>query len=1551
MRNIDKRNRICSLALSVAIVGAVGIAGTAGCAEERDPINRVQADALSKAFFVGNDFQSLDDDPEFYTRATLTDVGYGASGYNFTDSIAPISRIKWVITEDLLIGRIAYERIDGTDGNGYGARADEGVIVVAYPITNHFDISNAYNSATGEELNVVEENSVDRPWYAREFFRVDWSTNLNTNAYDFDTLSLIGLFGGVTYEPLAYHISDPSHEDAPFFDVEQGYFDVTNKAFVTPETIDLSSLGGDVIPACFLSSMITGGTAPAGNCNPTELTVKHSFLRVKPSDYEPVDWGDGWKFKAYGAFSTERFGYDRRYGLSDSKWLRFANLYNIWDRSHYYEEPDAMTGEVACTDGHVVGDERSCDEAIQALGLPQGSECDAFRERCTLPFRERTPKPFAWHYTVGSDMEYWEPTRDAAHQWDVAMRTAVQVAKRAECDDAGAANCENDYPMYAGQQQENDDALALAKEVDDCRAGLTHAEFGRDEGACATLADTIASARGYSAGVTAIAKMPELVVLCPSVVTEGDHEACGKPGTAARVGDLRHHTVSVIREPEIGSPWGFGPAGSDPLTGEVFASRLAVWSAPTDLYSQKLIDAMAFATGHLTSESVTDGSYVQNWPEATESTAALGFLPALSTDQVKSRVASFVGVPAGDVAERTPLSAATVVNLSEILSDLRQNVQASSTAGAPAANVIRTRRERAKDTDFEAQLLTDEMIKYAGAQELPAGELLVKLASPMRSASPTHARDLARWRDQALADRGVCMIDHAPATIALTDMSRALQDKFGSFANRDNAEKARRYLARRLHFGVVAHEMGHTMGLRHNFVSSSDALNYRPQYWQLRTRDGAVKGACGSSVDGENCVDKRYLDPVTADERENLLTMFMQSSVMDYAGEPLQNLAGLGAYDFAATRMFYGRKIAVYQSEDYAVGTDIGDGLLNKMDNFGGLIGIPAVVGDHYARMPEELERLGGPGAGLITNCWEVEDPAQFKPAAWNSDVDGAWDPLLDGGLVAPGGVVTRCADQPVAYTSWDKLRFATVSDGASSFSRAGPSVDPRGRLRVPYGFATDNWADLGNVSVYRHDNGADMYELADFLIGQQELWHIFDNYRRGQQSFSVRGASGRVLRNNLKLRDAAKGLGFLKNLYRDVALENGAPIDAVWAQVAPSFETNIVAAGAIFDHFARVMARPEPGLHCKLPGTNYLSSEADMYWQPSLGGCASVEIPNGATGAFGDVGIGGKPLESSYATDHGEHNTDYIMNAGAYYDKVTVPMLFAESEDNFVSSSRRDFLDARFRATSLADLFPDGYRRWLANNLTGDVFLKGPRLSASISGSPDVISSNGHLFPKLPIAWTSWWLDEPKSCFPHRGTTICSTPADGELDPEAPTASVAIDPQIGWEQQKFLIANTLLYLPMNEKTQWMDMMRIWQLGFEADPGIENRIEFHHPDGRIFVARTYGKEEIFGKVVQRGIAARVLEYANELLLSGYETADGPDVDGDGEPDWYLPVYGIDGRAVVINPGNGESGCGRNRACAALGDYASVPAFMAQTYATFGFSQPSERGVFDPSVRR
>ena len=67
---------------------------------------------MPKSFFIGN-IADNNDDPEFYMRNTVVDVPYGAAQDGlFTSTYAqPVTRIKWVIQEHQLIGRLTYERI------------------------------------------------------------------------------------------------------------------------------------------------------------------------------------------------------------------------------------------------------------------------------------------------------------------------------------------------------------------------------------------------------------------------------------------------------------------------------------------------------------------------------------------------------------------------------------------------------------------------------------------------------------------------------------------------------------------------------------------------------------------------------------------------------------------------------------------------------------------------------------------------------------------------------------------------------------------------------------------------------------------------------------------------------------------------------------------------------------------------------------------------------------------------------------------------------------------------------------------------------------------------------------------------------------------------------------------------------------------------------------------------------------------------------------------------------------------------------------------------
>jgi hypothetical protein len=1614
--------------LRAGLVGTVGLVagGALGCAEEREPINRVQPDALNKSFFVGKSLTDDKDNPEFYAQGTVVDVGYGAAQDGlFTSTYAqPVSRIKWQVTEDLLIGRLSYERIQDSDGKkGAGKSTDQGVIVVAYPITSHFDIRYDYNPATGEELNVLVENSSDRPWFDREYFRVDWSQNLNVDSYDFDTLSMMGVYGGVEYESLKYYVNDKSDPDAPHFDESTGYFDVTNKAFAKPKQIDLSHLGWgiDKFPACFLDNDFFGGSAPSGTCNPVELTIRQSFRKVVDKDYEPANW-DGKRFTAYGAFTVDRSGYARNYGMSDDKWYRFITRYNIWDRSHYYDDPEAMTGEVECftpktttagADPHrddtyidangeiqpgANGTEDECEEVGRKTGIA-GSHCDEFKQRCTLPYRARKEVPQVWYYTKESDPAYFDGSSWATHEWDVAMRGAVMAARNAECKSTtgDAAGCDTTYPMYRGQMDEDWDAINLAREVDACRAGTAYG--GKN---CDNVATDVGNERGYDPGVIAIAKMPQMIVLCHSPVIEGDDKLCGPVGREVRMGDLRYHQVNVISTPQTPSPWGIYTDAEDPLTGEKISASINVWSSITDLWSQGIVDQMRYLNGELSTEDVTEGTYVKDWAVASEAAGGTGVLPAMTAEEMNRRVLGSAGVMPDQMKDvGADGSIVSKPEWAEALENVRQmarDVRADALAPSMNRPTYEARRNGAVGTPVEAELTTKAMQQLAGTDQLPVNDAVMNFASPLRGNHPHVHRDLKQLKEIALADRGMCIMESAfPSPVALTSLDRALQAKFkdainpntgepyGTLADPqyntkqnqlDRAEAMRQFLAQRAHYSVIAHEMGHSVGLRHNFVSSSDAWGFRPQYWQLRTKNGKVSTACAdlkTEAEAENCVGPRYYDPITKNERDQLITMFSHQSAMEYAGEAAQDLIGLSAYDFAAARMFYGQTVAVHADVDMNADKALGRAALDKMDGFGGIIGYQytanGTTGIHYSQLQKSWKMLD---AASCTSLSE-EQVQRLRPSDWNDARDGKWDPLLDGLIVKVDGEYSKCKTRKVDYVPWQRMR-----DNGKDFGLRYSSVDSQKRTRVPYGFATDRWADLGNVAVYRHDNGADVYELFNFFIGQQEVGHIFDNYRRNRQSFSVRSASMRTLeRYNTKMRDAAKGLGLLVNIYKDFALESGFDFTTEWPGIAKQFyQDNILASGLAFDHYARQVARPQAGNHHKVANDLTLRSTDDIYSTP---GVTALVVPNGASGYRSDnspagaaaIGIGGRPLENALADDKGnDYDSEYTINAGSYYDKAWAAMLMTESVDNFISASRQDFLDARYRSVSLADVFPDGYRRWLANNLTGDEFLKGAWVKTA-NGNPVVDSKK---FPTTPIGWTSWWPAEgPQVCFPGAGSTVCSavgwTPGQFESETVDMANVMPIEGQVGWEQQKFLIAWTMNYLPENQQQHWLNMLRVWEMGVDGDPGFDARIEFHDPTGKVYVAKRFGQEVLFPgtkyeKAVEKGVTARVLQYANELLQQAY-VVDEVDFDNDGTVDWYKARLNEDaaspqyGQALVkydatiqsssptcTSSDNTGCTCTSNRACVKLSRYVELPFFIRQALSAYGLADPSMKGIWD-----
>ena len=128
-----------------------------GCAEPIEDIDRTQ----------GNLIQKTDFDHEWHMLQTVTGVP-ATHWVTFVGETSVMERVRWEIHHDYIIAYRSYQRLRNAE-NPSGTATFDGTEnpIAAYSISRHVDIKRQYNSATGEQSNVISENTSDRPWFER----------------------------------------------------------------------------------------------------------------------------------------------------------------------------------------------------------------------------------------------------------------------------------------------------------------------------------------------------------------------------------------------------------------------------------------------------------------------------------------------------------------------------------------------------------------------------------------------------------------------------------------------------------------------------------------------------------------------------------------------------------------------------------------------------------------------------------------------------------------------------------------------------------------------------------------------------------------------------------------------------------------------------------------------------------------------------------------------------------------------------------------------------------------------------------------------------------------------------------------------------------------------------------------------------------------------------------------------------------------------------------------------------------------------------------------
>ncbi len=397
-------------------IGAVAatLLFAASCAQSNGDVVRVQPNVVRKSDLL---------DGQWFFRNTVTWTPFNTQ-FTYPGQTGNMEKLVWEIQEGNLVGYRSYpytvgaesnvdanSKVSGTTakycdaaGKCTGGQKYYGAPVVAFPVKSHFDIQRGYNPATGEQTNVISENTSDRFWNQREYMRVDWSQNVLNKASGLNWGTVQNPQSGVTssnwiqpnepgsdpYEWPTFEYKDPDG-DGPAKE-QLTYFDITGRYMAMPDTQYYEGYGN--IPLCWFASGIY-------DCSAAEIHIRTSIAKVDTTwsrDYEPLQFGNE-LMSYFGFFRTERLNYDRKFGYNESARILLANRHRVW--KEYYQKSN---GEVTDT---------------------------------AIPMAARTPEPVKYYFTPANRMggeeryaEFWEPGRRIEADYDRAFRRAIAAAQQ-----------------------------------------------------------------------------------------------------------------------------------------------------------------------------------------------------------------------------------------------------------------------------------------------------------------------------------------------------------------------------------------------------------------------------------------------------------------------------------------------------------------------------------------------------------------------------------------------------------------------------------------------------------------------------------------------------------------------------------------------------------------------------------------------------------------------------------------------------------------------------------------------------------------------------------------------------------------------------------------------------------------------------------------------------------------------------------------------------------------------------------------------------------------
>jgi hypothetical protein len=1188
----------------------------------------------------------------------------GSPTYSF-----PIARVRFVIDEDYLFAYRSYELVSG--GNDDARDKDfMGQPLAVFKIEAHVEIRQDYDAVTGENTNVTEENTTDLKWYDRKFMRVDWSRNL-LGDFSANDVEANELFTAFRRESVPFFVKEDPKSDFPksyqpqFVRVSQDeqYSRKDEWDDTDDDTVHYMSFVTQEAWSPRGSCLTTGGV-----CASATATMRNSFLRVPPKhEYAALTQTNN-EFDRFGLFRSHQPTYarggadksvQRKHCVRDDDCgpnascdtadRRSADCRAQGKNENCRVEENICVGGLTSDQGetdflsffvsrlNLYSDsltDQTCQEDWECDGRypdvckgkdpatckpAEGSQCDIAAKRCTLPLEKRTVRPVTFHLTPNFPPYLVRRAFDAVGEWNEALMRGQRAVRgilpfdQARCGAAGNEVCTTDLSKDAKQSCQQDDPTAY------CYCGSPEAKGG----SCRLGYDPFeppeqARARGIP-----------------------NPYDCYIAGPA----DLTHPTKYEDYSPE--------DAYSYEFKGKECMLKLKVNSCDRDSKQpcEDLGDIRYNFVSHLQHGGANFGGVAQplSDPKNGELIVASATMAAESIENVGTQASQFFPVLRGDVPEDNYFSGENLRGYFARLGKVEHPV-ATVPADSSGNEIEDSSRPNSREDEDAVKGLQDRMQRvaakvaklkgvegrtaiFSGRKNALVGKPVdVQLSSAINEALKTPPTTTIAQTNQSMVTPKVSAMDAPLAELEQerkrrSDMGSRNMDPFDeqlynsqynryfaeAFRGRPPAEASLRF--QQAYFrGVTLHELGHVLGLRHNFAGSLDRNNYPDAYFAITTQsplpnileydDPRHGGNNDGRIVGEEA--QRYARELREAREERLRSgagNVMTASIMDYNAN-FSDFAGLGRYDRAAAAFAYFGKVEAYQTGD-----PTSDPSLGPVDS-------QPVAFDSLER-PDLYRRAlwsyyrGGEACQSDNDCPSRagRNVTAFQAISQRCVLNPRL-PAAAAGCSAPGQCV--CSN---FYDDFDAYQSGQAYRGRTEAPRFAP---------VKY--------------LYCHDNRTGDLSWCSSSDAGESFQEVVEHYRR-----SWRERYPRAYFRNFRAAGPAKGAAYdtiveAVKIYQHMFFRQSFEGPEYGQSVAPlGYIDQLFASASTLDWLTEIIGAPDVGSY-------KLDPKENVYHQ--------ISSEPGATGSDLDLGVGqGFYLWSQYQT--GQNGFFRLERAGTFLDKL----------------------------------------------------------------------------------------------------------------------------------------------------------------------------------------------------------------------------------------------------------------------------------------------------------